>query len=85
MKNIEKTCPSCYSTENIKYGTTAIGTVRYQCKNCNNVYSLKNLNKFDDVDNKLIESLLKNTKVSTIFKELKITPAYFLSKIRKYK
>ncbi|MEX6230138.1 transposase [Providencia hangzhouensis] len=81
MKNIEKTCPSCYSTENIKYGTTAIGTVRYQCKNCNNVYSLKNLNKFDDVDNKLIESLLKNTKVSTIFKELKITPASFYRRL----
>ncbi|MBQ0215365.1 IS1 family transposase, partial [Proteus vulgaris] len=60
--NINEHCPNCDSSEKIHYGKTAKGTVRYQCKKCNSVFSLKNNIDLKHLYNKIIDLLILQTQ-----------------------
>ena len=82
--NINEYCPNCDSSEKILYGKTAKRTVRYQCKKCNAVFSLKNNIDLKHLYNKIIELLILQTQTPTyIINNLNITPALFYRKLAK--
>lgn len=80
--NVNEQCPNCDSSEKILYGKTGKGTVRYQCKQCNTVFSLKNNIDLKSFNNKIIELLILQSQTpSYIIKNLNITPALFYRKL----
>ncbi|UNK29887.1 helix-turn-helix domain-containing protein [Serratia plymuthica] len=78
---VEGRCPECFSDIVIRYGVTAKGTSRYQCKTCQCVYSPHRGNDYDTHKNKIIELLWEGKKINDILSTLKITPATFYRKL----
>lgn len=85
MKLITCHCAKCVGKDFIKYGKTACGKQRYQCKNCKAItimdYSYKAYK--DDINNKIILLIKEGLGIRSTARVLEISPSTLLKRILK--